>query len=107
MVADDIKAALGMGVDIMLVPPEKKLAGARALAEKKLSHFLRTCSSLAGSISAQRRRPQLCIASSLALTSLSVPDLSYQHSALLLLICWLPRAACIIWMYATFNLVGH
>lgn len=37
LVADDITAALGMGVDIMLVPPEKMLAGARALAEKKLS----------------------------------------------------------------------
>lgn len=35
LVADDITAALGMGVDIMLVPPEKMLAGARALAEKK------------------------------------------------------------------------
>jgi ABC-type transport system substrate-binding protein len=37
LVADDITAALGIGVDIMLVPPEKMLAGARALAEKKLS----------------------------------------------------------------------
>ena len=37
LVADDIKAALGLDVDIMLVPPEKMLAGARALAEKKLS----------------------------------------------------------------------
>ncbi len=37
LVAEDIKAALGMGVDIMLVPPEKMLAGARALAVKKLS----------------------------------------------------------------------
>src|SRR5437763_13350608 len=36
LVAEDIKAALGMGVDILLVPPEKMLAGARALAEKKL-----------------------------------------------------------------------
>ena len=37
LVADDITAALGIDVDIMLVPPEKMLAGARALAEKKLS----------------------------------------------------------------------
>jgi ABC-type transport system substrate-binding protein len=37
LVADDITAALGIGVDIMHVPPEKMLAGARALAEKKLS----------------------------------------------------------------------
>jgi len=37
LVAGDITAALGIGVDILLVPPEKMLAGARALAEKKLS----------------------------------------------------------------------
>ena len=37
LVAGDIKAALDIGVDIILVPPEKMLAGARALAEKKLS----------------------------------------------------------------------
>jgi ABC-type transport system substrate-binding protein len=37
LVAGDITAALGIDADIMLVPPEKMLAGARALAEKKLS----------------------------------------------------------------------
>src|SRR5205823_6790779 len=37
LVADDIKAALGLDVDLMVVPPEKMLAGARALAEKKLA----------------------------------------------------------------------
>jgi len=37
LVAGDITAALGIDVDIMLVPLEKMLAGARALAEKKLS----------------------------------------------------------------------
>jgi peptide/nickel transport system substrate-binding protein len=37
LLASDIKAALGIGVDILVVPPEKMLAGARALAEKKLS----------------------------------------------------------------------
>ncbi len=36
LIADDIKAALNIGVDILVVPPEKMLAGARALAEKKL-----------------------------------------------------------------------
>ena len=36
LVAGDIKAALDIGVDIIVVPPEKMLAGARALAEKKL-----------------------------------------------------------------------
>jgi ABC-type transport system substrate-binding protein len=37
LVAGDITAALGIDVDIMLVPLEKMLACARALAEKKLS----------------------------------------------------------------------
>src|SRR5205823_4429811 len=36
MVADDIQAALGIGVDVISVPLEMQLAGARALAEKKL-----------------------------------------------------------------------
>ena len=37
LVASDITAALNIGVDIIVVPPEKMLAGARALAEKKLA----------------------------------------------------------------------
>jgi len=36
MVADDIQTALGIGVDVISVPLEMQLAGARALAEKKL-----------------------------------------------------------------------
>jgi ABC-type transport system substrate-binding protein len=36
LVASDVKAALGMGVDVIVVPQEKVLAGSRALVEKKL-----------------------------------------------------------------------
>ncbi len=36
LVASDVKAALGIGVDVIVVPQEKLLAGARALVEKKL-----------------------------------------------------------------------
>lgn len=36
MVASDVQAALGIGVDVMVVPPEKLLAGTRMLVEKKL-----------------------------------------------------------------------
>ncbi|GAC1633936.1 MAG: hypothetical protein NVS4B9_26530 [Ktedonobacteraceae bacterium] len=36
LVAADIQAALGIGVDIMLVPQDKLLAGTRMLVEKKL-----------------------------------------------------------------------
>src|SRR5256885_7799077 len=53
---------------------------AHAHWQRRSSRFLGICSSLAGLISAQRHRPQLCIASSSALTALSVPDLSYRHS---------------------------
>ncbi len=37
LVASDVKAALGIGVDVIVVPEEKLLAGSRALVEKKLS----------------------------------------------------------------------
>ncbi len=37
LVATDIQAALGIGVDIMLVPQDKLLAGTRMLVEKKLT----------------------------------------------------------------------
>ncbi len=36
MVASDVQAALGIGVDVMVVPPEKLPAGTRMLVEKKL-----------------------------------------------------------------------
>lgn len=36
LVAADIASALGIGIETLVVPPEKMLAGARALAEKKL-----------------------------------------------------------------------
>ncbi len=37
LVASDVRAALGIGVDVIVVPEEKLLAGSRALVEKKLS----------------------------------------------------------------------
>lgn len=36
LVAADVRAALGIGVDVIVVPQEKVLAGSRALVEKKL-----------------------------------------------------------------------
>src|SRR5260370_8178611 len=59
--------------------PRRRCSLAHAHWQRRSCRFLGICSSQAGSISAQRHRPQLCIASSSALTALSVPDLSYQH----------------------------
>lgn len=36
LVAADVQAALGIGVDVMVAPPEQQLAGMRLLVEKKL-----------------------------------------------------------------------
>jgi ABC-type transport system substrate-binding protein len=36
LVASDVQAALGIGVDVMVAPPEQLLAGTRMLVEKKL-----------------------------------------------------------------------
>ncbi len=37
LVASDIRAAMGIGVDVIVVPADRLLAGARALVEKKLA----------------------------------------------------------------------
>src|SRR5947209_6613424 len=60
--------------------PRRRCSLAHAHWQRRSSGFLGICSSLAGSISVQRHPPQLYIASSSALTALSVPDLSYRNS---------------------------
>src|SRR6266702_7664184 len=60
--------------------PQRRCSLAHAPWQRRSSRFLGICSSLAGSISAQRHRPQLCTASSSALTVHSVPDLSSRNS---------------------------
>ena len=65
LVAGDLRKALDVAVEVIRVPEENALAGARALVEKKLdSHGIFSCTP--GSTCPPRPRPQRCTASSSA-----------------------------------------